>query len=475
MINVIHRRCRWTSQKGVEIVPVDYSKYPVSQGWTDIRYFEVDMKLYEPDLPVMPGKTVPEIAKATGAEISMNATFAYNGHPLGYIIKNEKTVKATSDSPQWSNFIFNTDGSIEVGQVDPNKPEGKKMSFQITPRLVKNSQIHIPLHSEQTPLDVFGGGQYNPFRPRAGGGRLKNGNFLGITADGDNPNFDAGIKIDHFAAVMIHLGVVEGAGFDNGGSVCLARNGEFISGNRRKPHRSLGAALTFKLKKQNNVNINPFANLPKYRDIRNSIRKHPNKQFPDNGIQAKTDIAIHHSLTLTGSAESYANYHIDNHGWPGVGYSFVIEQDGTIKHCNDINLRTYHVGASNDFAIGICLTGDFRTQKPTKAQEESLRLLHEVLKSAMPNYKRTRGHNEFPGYALKQCPMFDFDAVLNSKVIKVLPIVQRSIDVMVNGVMAGEGYLIGNRTYVPILTIGNIFGSEVEGLGNRVNIKKEVN
>lgn len=157
---------------------------------------------------------------------------------------------------------------------------------------------------------------------------------------------------------------------------------------------------------------NPFADLPGYVDIRHTIRKHPTKRYGRAPIAARTEIAIHHSLTTDGSAESFANYHIDTHGWPGCAYAFVIKKDGTIQHANDITDITYHVGNSNGFAVGVCLVGDFRTEQPTAAQAEALRLLHARLVEQMPAYKRTRGHNEYPGYAWKECPCFDYKAII---------------------------------------------------------------
>lgn len=218
-----------------------------------------------------------------------------------------------------------------------------------------------------------------------------------------------GVTIDQLGD---HMQSSSAVNLDGGGSSKVLYKGKAINKQGNRPIAN-AIAIWVSEEKEPIKPSNPFALLPKYKDIRNTIRKHPTLKFPDNGIDAKTDIAIHHSLTKTGSAESYANYHIDTHGWPGIGYSFVIEKDGTIKHCNDINVRTYHVGNSNDFAVGVCLTGDFRTQEPTNEQKDSLRSLHKVLKQVMPNYKRTRGHNEFPGYEWKQCPMFDYNAVLS--------------------------------------------------------------
>lgn len=162
-----------------------------------------------------------------------------------------------------------------------------------------------------------------------------------------------------------------------------------------------------------------FRKLEQLVDVRTSITRHKTKQFPVVGIERKEDIALHHSLTkmnLSGSnAEGYANYHVNSLGWPGIGYHFVIEKDGMIKWCNNLVLRTYHVGNFNSQSVGICLSGDFRSEQPTDAQKHSLRQLVEALKKDLPNYKRTLGHNDYPGYALKQCPVFDWKSVLASK------------------------------------------------------------
>lgn len=159
--------------------------------------------------------------------------------------------------------------------------------------------------------------------------------------------------------------------------------------------------------------------IPKFKDYRNKVKRHPWKKFPPLPLKGKTTIAIHHSLTkrsLDGSnAEGYAKFHVDTHGWPSIGYSYVIEPDGTVKWCNDIELRTYHVGNHNNYAVGVCLTGDFRTEEPTKEQKESLRNLVSALQKKYTHLKYVKGHNEFSGYEWKACPEFDYKSVLNEK------------------------------------------------------------
>ncbi|MDX8044765.1 N-acetylmuramoyl-L-alanine amidase [Gracilibacillus sp. S3-1-1] len=115
------------------------------------------------------------------------------------------------------------------------------------------------------------------------------------------------------------------------------------------------------------------------------------------------------------NAEGYARYHVDTHGWPGIGYHYCIEPDGTIKWCNDLELRTYHVGNHNNYCVGIVLTGDFRYEDPTKEQEDSLRRLVYALQKEYSSLKHIKGHHEFSGYEWKACQEFDYKKILNEK------------------------------------------------------------
>lgn len=161
-----------------------------------------------------------------------------------------------------------------------------------------------------------------------------------------------------------------------------------------------------------------FEKLAKLVDLRGKTKS--KGSYIDNGVNSKTDIAIHHSATKVGSSSAFANYHVGTNGWPGVAYHFVILKDGTIEWNHNLGIKSYHVGNSNKFAVGICVVGDFRSEEPTDEQKASLHALHECLKRDLPKYVRTRGHNEFPGYAWKQCPVFDYKAVINGKAVEVV-------------------------------------------------------
>jgi N-acetylmuramoyl-L-alanine amidase len=129
----------------------------------------------------------------------------------------------------------------------------------------------------------------------------------------------------------------------------------------------------------------------------------------------------HHSLTkknLAGStAESFAVYHVNTLGWPGVGYTFIIEPKNVINtpngkrarivYAHDIDRRTYHVGNSNQFSLGICVAGDYRYDTMDNATLASIAELHTALvKDGIGKFDKA--HNEMPGYSWKACCEYNY-------------------------------------------------------------------
>ncbi len=162
------------------------------------------------------------------------------------------------------------------------------------------------------------------------------------------------------------------------------------------------------------MNTLPIA---KARDVRHTLKTHTVKKYSYRSLDEIKYLAIHHSLTKTGSAESFARYHVNHNNWPGIGYHFVIEQNGIVKWCHDLTVKSYHVGNSNRIAVGICLTGDFREadQNPRPAQKESLdKLVKFLLQKLKLDSNAILGHSEFPGYSWKQCPCIDMNLLRNS-------------------------------------------------------------
>jgi hypothetical protein len=155
-----------------------------------------------------------------------------------------------------------------------------------------------------------------------------------------------------------------------------------------------------------------IVHIPGARDCRDTLLKNPRKTYETRPLTNITQIAIHHSLTKTGSAGSFARYHVRQNDWPGIGYHFVIEKDGTVKWCNDLTVKSYHIGRANNSAIGICLVGDFRTEMLEDRQLSPLmKLLRFLLLEFSLSPEDVLGHNEFPDYSWKTCPCIDMQAV----------------------------------------------------------------
>lgn len=151
-------------------------------------------------------------------------------------------------------------------------------------------------------------------------------------------------------------------------------------------------------------------------DLRGSLPKHKTLRYSKRTVKPSI-IAIHHSLTKSGTPQAFANYHVNTNGWPGIAYHYVVAKDGTVYICNDTSLRTYHVGDSNNKAIGICLVGDFRSEKPTKEQYQATIELVRDLLNVLPGAE-IKGHSELPGYTWKACPVINMNQFRADVIVK---------------------------------------------------------
>jgi len=113
-------------------------------------------------------------------------------------------------------------------------------------------------------------------------------------------------------------------------------------------------------------------------------------------------LTIHHTVSPPDrSIESIAQYHV-NKGWPGIGYHFVIKDDGRIFRVNYLETISYHAGYGNPYSVGIALQGDFTNSPPPNAQLEAVRWLVNKLSGDLL-ITNVLGHKEMPG-AATQCP-----------------------------------------------------------------------
>lgn len=116
-------------------------------------------------------------------------------------------------------------------------------------------------------------------------------------------------------------------------------------------------------------------------------------------------IILHHTASADVPASTIHQWHL-NQGWSGIGYHFVIRAGGAIERGRPEDTIGAHSGpAGNGDSIGIVLTGNFETGKPTAAQMDSLVwLLKDYL---FPKYgvKPVIGHKDVMSTA---CPGKNF-------------------------------------------------------------------
>lgn len=130
-------------------------------------------------------------------------------------------------------------------------------------------------------------------------------------------------------------------------------------------------------------------------DLRNALPRHATLRYDSRPITAIKRLVIHHSASAASTtAEAMARYHIDHHGWPGIGYHFVVTTDGTIQYVNDHTLITYGVSGQNDDTVHICMVGDFTGITPPEAQLAATRKLIDNYRHAMGQPYPVVGHSD---------------------------------------------------------------------------------
>ena len=117
-------------------------------------------------------------------------------------------------------------------------------------------------------------------------------------------------------------------------------------------------------------------------------------------------ITVHHSASPDVSANEIDRWH-KSRGWDGIGYHFVVRQNGDIEPGRSINKKGAHARSMNSTHIGICLTGNLNETLPNMEQLSSLLSLLSGLQS---RYKISKGDIE--GHH-ENCPgrFFPFDLI----------------------------------------------------------------
>lgn len=103
-------------------------------------------------------------------------------------------------------------------------------------------------------------------------------------------------------------------------------------------------------------------------DVVNYLPKHNTLRYQDRPTGNIKFVIVHHSAD-EGDPWGWARYHVDHHGWPGIGYHAAVMRDGTVLKTNLDRTLSYHAGgAYNPISVGICFQGDLSKRPPTVEQ-----------------------------------------------------------------------------------------------------------
>jgi len=107
-------------------------------------------------------------------------------------------------------------------------------------------------------------------------------------------------------------------------------------------------------------------------------------------------------------------WHVKERNWSDIGYSHIIDRDGTIALGRPIERAGAHTKGHNSNSVGICLIGgkggtanDDFADNFTQAQANALRKLIADLRAEYPTITKVSGHNQ---YSSKACPCFSVPA-----------------------------------------------------------------
>lgn len=117
-------------------------------------------------------------------------------------------------------------------------------------------------------------------------------------------------------------------------------------------------------------------------------------------------IVVHCSDSPQGRGDDAATIHQWHtaRNWSGIGYHYVITEDGTCQNGRPLYWQGSHAYGYNDKSVGICLIGE---GDYTNEQMDTLRTLTGYLDGMFVN-ALVVGHNDLDEG--KECPLFDVKA-----------------------------------------------------------------
>lgn len=135
----------------------------------------------------------------------------------------------------------------------------------------------------------------------------------------------------------------------------------------------------------------------KFFDLRDSLPGDAYSWSWERNLSEVKYLAIHHTATDDNQTpQDIAQFHINQNGWGGIGYHFLIDKDGGVFYVGDISTARANVSDMNGQVIGVGLIGNFTSGRvPTREQLDSCKKLCEFFIIRYPDCS-IKGHKELP-------------------------------------------------------------------------------
>jgi len=135
---------------------------------------------------------------------------------------------------------------------------------------------------------------------------------------------------------------------------------------------------------------------PPIQDLINQLPRHATKQYETRTLSEIRSLVIHHSATpSTIMPRRIAEYHVRKHDWPGIGYHFLVAEDGSLFQANALETVSHHAATANQYGVGICFLGDFTAQVPPPAQlRAGAHLVAWLMQELNITLENVKGHRE---------------------------------------------------------------------------------
>jgi N-acetyl-anhydromuramyl-L-alanine amidase AmpD len=136
---------------------------------------------------------------------------------------------------------------------------------------------------------------------------------------------------------------------------------------------------------------------PAIQDLIDKLPRHATKKYNSRKLSDIQTLVIHHSAVVPSvGPKRIAEYHVNKEDWPGIGYHYLVGDDGIVYQGNALTTVSYHAASVNPRGVGICFLGSFQTEVPPPAQLKSgAQLVAWLLQELKLDLDVVKGHQEF--------------------------------------------------------------------------------